>query len=54
MHIKKINTYEEFNIRVNLFKLLNYVKQKYFVKLWLFDNRMNLSNLTVVAIPSLL
>jgi len=32
------------------------VKQKfqYFVKLWLFDNQMNSSNQTVVAVPSLL
>jgi len=35
--------------------LLNSVKQKfqYFVKLWLFANRMNSSNQTVVAVPLL-
>jgi len=27
---------------------------RYSVKLWLFDNRMNSSNQTVVAVPSLL
>jgi len=40
---------------IKLFHLLNSVKQKfqYSVKLRFFDNRMNSSNQTVVAIPLL-
>jgi len=50
MRIKKLTH------MLNVFNLLNSVKQKfqYSVKLRLFDNRMNSSNQTVVAVSSLL